>query len=100
MNAIEKMESQMSADAIKKAHKKAEREILAIRLAQLREEQNVRQSEMENFTQTAVSKIEKRTDMKISTLIDYLESIGMGVKITAYPKCSMPAMDERVLLEV
>ena len=37
--------------------------------AQLRAEMQVKQSDMTNFTQSSVSKIEKRKDIKISTLI-------------------------------
>ena len=72
---------------------------MAIRLAQLREERNVKQSEMRNFTQSSVSKIEKRKDIKISTLIDYLDSLGMGLEIKAYPKIGSKA-NGQVLLKV
>lgn len=85
-DAIKMMESKMNADSVKRAHIKAEQDIMTIRLAQLREEMNVKQSEMENFTQSSVSKIEKRKDIKISTLIDYLDSLGMGLEILTYPK--------------
>lgn len=97
-DAIKMMESQMSENAVRRAHVKAEQEILSIRLAQLREEQNVKQSEMNNFSQTSVSKIEKRNDMKISTLIDYLDNLGMGLEILAYSKTNRSA--EKVLLKV
>lgn len=73
---------------------------MSIRLAQLREEQNVKQSEMANFTQSSVSKIEKRKDMKISTLIDYLDSLGMGLKITTYSKQGVSEKQEKILLKV
>lgn len=98
-NAIKMMEKQMSQDAIKKAHIKAEQEILSIRLAELREEKNVLQSQMKNFSQTSVSKIEKRKDMKISTLIDYLDSLGMGLEIITYPKVSEKS-SQKVLLKI
>ena len=48
--------------------KMAQRKSLNIRLAMLREKYGVKQSEIENFTQTAVSKLENRKDMQISTL--------------------------------
>lgn len=63
-DAIKMMENNMSAEAVRRAHIKAEQDIMTIRLAQLREEQNIKQSEITNFTQSSVSKIEKR---KIST---------------------------------
>ena len=99
-DAIKMMESQMSPESVKKAHLKAEQEILAIRLAALREEENVLQSEMKNFSQTSVSRIEKRKDMKISTLIDYLDSLGMGLEIIAYPKAETQNRKEKILLKV
>ena len=79
-DAIKMMENNMSPEAVRRAHIKAEQDIMTIRLAQLREEKNVKQSEMANFTQSSVSKIEKRKDIKISTLIDYLDSLGMGLE--------------------
>ena len=74
-NAIKKMEENMSRSSVKRARMNAEQDIMIIRLAQLREAQNIKQSKMENFTQSSVSKIENRKDIKISTLIDYLDSL-------------------------
>lgn len=99
-DAIKMMESNMSPESVRRAHTKAEQDILSIRLAQLREEHNVKQSEMTNFTQSSVSKIEKRKDMKISTLIDYLDNLGMGLEIITYPKFSGSKKEEKVLLKV
>ena len=99
-DAIKMMESKMSAESVRRAHIKAEQDIMTIRLAQLREEMNIKQSEMENFTQSSVSKIEKRKDLKISTLIDYLDSLGLGLEIITYPKTSVAAHHEKVLLKV
>jgi len=97
-DAIKMMESQMSEEAVRKAHMKAEQEILSIRLAQLREEQNIKQSEMSDFSQTSVSKIERRKDIKISTLIDYLDNLGMGLEILAYSKSN--TTNEKILLKI
>ena len=55
-NAIKKMEENMSRSSVKRARMKAEQDIMIIRLAQLREAQNIKQSEMQNFTQSSVSK--------------------------------------------
>lgn len=99
-DAIKMMESKMSSESIKRAHMKAEQEILTIRLAQLREERNIKQSEMENFTQTSISKIERRKDIKISTLIDYLDSLGMGLEIIAYPKTEIANNGNQILLKI
>lgn len=97
-DAIKMMESKMSPEAVKRAQMKAEQDIMTIRLAQLREEKNVKQSEMKNFTQSSVSKIEKRKDIKISTLIDYLDSLGMGLEILTYPKYQNS--ESKVLLKI
>ena len=43
-DVIKMMESNMSPEAVRRAHIKAEQDIMAIRLAQLREEQNIKQS--------------------------------------------------------
>ena len=99
-DAIKMMESNMSAESVRRAPIKAEQDSMSIRLTQLREEQNIKQSEMIHFTQSSVSKIEKRKDMKISTLIDYLDSLGMGLKIITYPKLADSSKQEKVLLKL
>ena len=85
---ISELDGKMNPEVLAKAKKMAEQESLNIRLGLLREKYGIKQSEIANFTQTAVSKLENRKDMRISTLIDYLESLGMGLEITAYPKNS------------
>jgi hypothetical protein len=77
-----------TSEMLARAKKMAQKESLNIRLAMLREKYGVKQSEITTFTQTAVSKLENRKDMRISTLIDYLDSLGMGLEITACPKNS------------
>ena len=85
-DAIKMMESKMNAKSVRRANVLAEQEIMAIKLGQLREESNIKQDEVKNFTQSSVSRLEKRKDIKISTLVEYLDSLGMGVEIKAYPK--------------
>jgi hypothetical protein len=63
----------------------------------LREKYGVKQSEISNFTQTAVSKLEKRKDIRISTLVDYLDSLGMGLEIAA---CHKNSNKKELLLRV
>ena len=99
-NAVNAMEKQMKKEQVHNARLSAEREILSIRLADLREKQGIKQSDLKAFTQTAVSKLEKRKDMKISTLIEYLEDIGMGLEIRAYPKSKDSNTDPEILLKV
>ena len=85
---ISKLEAKMDPAILEKARKMAQEETLNIRLSILREKYGLKQSELSNFTQTAVSKLEKRKDIRISTLIDYLDSLGMGLEISAYPRNS------------
>ena len=99
-NAVGAMKAMMSDEQIRKAHQAAEREILSIRLAELRERRGIKQSDMKAFTQTAVSKLEKRRDMKVSTLIEYLEDIGMGLEIRVYAKGAKKAGKKETLLRV
>jgi transcriptional regulator with XRE-family HTH domain len=83
---ISELDARMDPAVLEKARRMAQEESLNIRLGLLREKFGVKQSEIANFTQTAVSKLENRKDIRISTLIDYLASLGMGLEITAYPK--------------
>ena len=85
---ISELEAKMDSVILEKARKMAQEESLNIRLAILREKYGIKQSEISNFTQTAVSKLEKRKDIRISTLIDYLDSLGMGLEISAHPRNS------------
>lgn len=99
-NAVEAMEAMMSEEQVRRAHAIADQEIFAIRLAELRERQGMKQSDMTAFTQTAVSKLEKRKDMKISTLIEYLEELGLGLEIRVYPKDTRGMGKTETLLKV
>lgn len=99
-NALEAMKDSMSPEDFAKAKLNAEQEIFAIKLANLREKQGLKQSELTSFTQTAVSKLESRKDMKISTLIEYLDDIGMGIEIKVYPKTQSQTNKSEVLLKV
>ena len=85
---ISELDAKMKPEVLAKAKKMAEQESLNIRLGMLREKYGIKQSEIANFSQTAVSKLENRKNIRISTLIDYLENLGMGLEIIAYPKNS------------
>jgi hypothetical protein len=94
---ISELDAKMNPEVLARARKMAQEESLNIKLALLREKYGVKQSEVTNFTQTAVSKLENRKDIRISTLIEYLSSLGMGLEITAYPRDSM---EKEVLLRI
>ncbi|MCL2481242.1 MAG: XRE family transcriptional regulator [Spirochaetaceae bacterium] len=85
-NPISGLDARMNPETLAKARKLYEQESLNIKLKALRGKYGIKQEEVDNFSQTAVSKLEKRKDIKISTLIDYLESLGFGLEITALPK--------------
>jgi len=85
-NSLSKLETKLSPEVKAKARKLYEQESLNMKLKELRTKYGIKQENVSHFTQTAVSKLERRKDMKISTLIDYLESLGMGLEITALPK--------------
>jgi hypothetical protein len=83
---LSELEARTKPEILVKAHKLYEQDILNLKLKEMREKYGVKQGEVSNFTQTAISKLERRKDIKISTLIDYLESLGMGLEITALPR--------------
>ena len=98
--AIEAMESMMSPESVDRSRKKAEQEIFAIKLGMLREKRGLKQNEVKNFSQTSVSRLERRKDIKISTLVDYLHGLDMGIEIRTYPKNKKTKMEEEILLRI
>ena len=94
---LSELDAKMNPAVLSKAKKMAQKESLNIKLAFLREKYGVKQNEISNFTQTAVSKLENRKDIRISTLIDYLDSLGMGLEITA---CLRNASKKETLLRI
>ena len=99
-DARKMMESKMTPESVIRSHIMAEQEILTIKLGQLREKLGVKQNEFENFSQTSISRLEKRKDIRISTLIEYLHNLGMGLEIKTFPKNKRKKLSEEVLLRV
>jgi len=99
-DAIKMMESKMKPESVERSRIMAEQEILAIRLGQLREKLGVKQDEFNNFSQTSISRLEKRKDIRISTLIYYLNNLGMGLEIKTFPKTNIKNINEEILLRV
>ena len=65
--------------ARKRARLKGEAIILSSRLAQLRRELGITQSQLAerlDVQQSAVSRLEQRADIKVSNLVRYLEAMG------------------------
>lgn len=71
-----------------------------MKLAELRERRGVKQSDITAFSQPAISKLERRKDMRLSTLIEYLDGIGLGLEIRVYPKNPDGATKAETLLKV
>ncbi|MDR2717609.1 MAG: XRE family transcriptional regulator [Treponema sp.] len=99
-DAIKMMESKMTPEAVARSRLMAEQEILTVRLGQLREKLGKKQNEFDGFSQTSISRLEKRKDIRISTLIEYLNSLGMGLEIKTFPKANIKRVKEEILLRV
>jgi hypothetical protein len=83
---VTELEAQLPQERVRRARREAQKEILRLRLADVRKQLGVRQKEIRTFSQSGISKLESRRDMKLSTLVTYLNAMGMGVEIKAYPK--------------
>jgi hypothetical protein len=97
---IDELETMLTPARVQRAKKEAEKEIFRIRLSDLRKQMGVKQEDIRSFTQSGISKLEARKDMKISTLVEYLDNIGMGLEIKAYPKKRKKKVEEVVLLKM
>jgi DNA-binding transcriptional regulator YiaG len=76
----------MTARAQRKARRLANNALTKIEMSQLRETLKVTQSQLANklkVTQTAVSRLESRPDMHLSTLRNYIQALGGEVEILA-----------------
>jgi hypothetical protein len=78
-------DSVMTKEEIKEAHSKADNMIFKLKLAELRKKFGIKQSDLKGFSQVSISRIESRSDIKISTLIDYIHACGLGLEIRAVP---------------
>jgi len=99
-NILDELEASLPLERVNRAKKEAEKEVFKIRLSELRKQMGVKQEDIKAFSQSGISKLESRKDMKISTLLEYLDSIGMGLEIKAYPKKKQKKFDEILLLKV
>ena len=85
-NFLDEVEKTLSEKSIEKAKKNAADLILQIKLSELREKQGVKQTDMKNYSQSSLSRLEHRKDIKLSTLINYIHDLDMEVEIKAKPK--------------
>ncbi len=80
------LRKKMSPEARARSDAAARKMIQALPLAELRDAQNITQVELAkrlNIDQSAVSKIEHRTDMYLSTLSDVIRAMGGQLELTA-----------------
>lgn len=84
---FEKLFRNMSPEARKRVEEKANAEYQALALAELREAQDLTQVQLAKklgIDQGAVSKIERRTDMYLSTLRNVIAAMGGKLELTAH----------------
>ena len=97
-DAIKAMESVMNRKSIERSERKDQREILQIRLAELRKLQKLTQSQVKGFSQVDVSRLESRDDMRLSTLVKYVRGLGADIEIKARLRDLAAGEDEEVTL--
>ncbi len=87
-NFITHAEKTLPAWRVNRAKQNARKEILKMKLGDLRKELGVKQIDIDGFSQSAISRLESRTDFKISTLIDYISQLDLELEITVRPRNS------------
>ncbi len=89
----------MTPESVRRAEQKAQNVIVRLRLAELRKKADLKQSEISGFSQTSISRLEGRSDLKISTLIEYVHALGMGLEIKAVQKKRSALPREIIILK-
>ncbi|MET3105861.1 transcriptional regulator with XRE-family HTH domain [Oxalobacteraceae bacterium GrIS 2.11] len=88
------LRNKMSSDSQARAAAKTEAMMTEMRLQELRLLRNVTQVEMAEFLalqQSAISKLEHRDDMYVSTLRQYIRALGGELKLIAsFPDIEIP----------
>ena len=85
-NKFDNLFRKMPSESQKRVERKADEEYRALALAELREARNLTQVELAEklgIEQGAVSKIERRTDMYLSTLRNVIQAMGGQLELTA-----------------
>jgi DNA-binding XRE family transcriptional regulator len=83
---FDKLFRKMSPEAQKRVEDRVDEEYRALVLAELREAQDLTQAQLAErlgIDQGAVSKIERRTDMYLSTLRNVIQAMGGQLELTA-----------------
>ncbi|HZZ45229.1 MAG TPA: hypothetical protein VFE58_19990 [Tepidisphaeraceae bacterium] len=85
-DVLEMIESRMTPASVARSDAKAKKLLLGVRLAAFRKSVGLDQGSVKGFKQPAVSKIEGRADIKLSTLVEYCRGLGAELKIVAKKK--------------
>jgi transcriptional regulator with XRE-family HTH domain len=87
------LETKMSPEARERSRALAQKHLAEMALDELREARKMTQVHLAKIlgvNQAAVSKLERRTDMYVSTLQDFVKAMGGELKITAkFPEGSV-----------
>jgi transcriptional regulator with XRE-family HTH domain len=81
------LRAKMSKESLSRAHEKAQVMLSELPLAELRQARHFSQEQLAaelDVRQPAVAKIEKKTDMYISTLRRFIEAMGGKLEICAH----------------
>ena len=67
-------------------------------ISDIRKAKKLTQSQVKGFSQVDVSKLERRKDMKISTLVKYVRALGAEIEITAHLSGNKDSKDAEVTI--
>lgn len=85
-DAMKAMERVMSEESIARSDEIYEREMLVLNLAELREKYHMKQTDIKGFSQPAISRMEGRSDIKLSTLVKYVSQMDLEMEIKVRPR--------------
>jgi len=71
---------------------------MLLKLAELREQYKVKQTDIKGFSQPAISRLESRTDIKLSTLVKYLTQMDLEMEIKVRPRHPKQGVPAEVML--
>lgn len=83
----EDIKARLDPEIVARAEREAEETIAAMELARLRKARRLTQEQLAErlgTRQAAVSKMERRMDMRISTLREVIEAMGGELRVTAH----------------
>jgi len=97
-NFFDLAEKSLPKEKVEEAYRDAQKEIFKIKLSDLRKQFGIKQTDISRFSQPAISRLESRKDMKVSTLMDYVHSLGLEIQIKVKDK-KKPKAREIILVD-